>query len=599
MKQYLRKKSLQEFGLLRNSDDEEDDEDESSFESSSSGSSMPHLMAPPEDRDSSGDEEDENGIGKEKKMDDNFEEFPPESWDDEIDGNCTEALGNCMFTKSELDEFGGDWSRLVALPDTTVRKRLFDFQKRHLVFRIAWSFFEKKMGGVILSNTRQTKHQAIEFYDIVKVGHDGREPHIEVQYGNSPNKEDAEIFLRDETIEYIECTDEVARAFEKHVMASSVGNGMNDMCSGLVFIQGFFGPISPEPIPCDEVEMPLIGAAPPIPDRITFGVEFELSCSIGSQPQTVGLALVNHAGVRAKLRVQKYARPGHYHLFLGSEKMEIDNDSFGEEWTFVNDSSIEGNPDHAHSCQFELVSPVLRGENGVEVCRKVFTTALDTSAIHVNRSMGFHVHVGIPDEKASLAMLQYISYSFCRFEPVMDSFLDESRTGNLYCKSNRDGVLGRGDEYKEIPKFAKRITPAMENETGEKSADDTSDDNDDESTLHGNIFSCGSKAELFALVNPSGRYHKLNLMNLKTGRQPTIEFRQHNATDVVDEIEAWIRFCVAFVERCIDRGEFPDGAASEPRTSTGMASEDASLFDELFRWIGDDGLRLHFRRRLR
>jgi len=67
------------------------------------------------------------------------------------------------------------------------------------------------------------------------------------------------------------------------------------------------------------------------------------------------------------------------------------------------------------------------------------------------------------------------------------------------------------------------------------------------------------------------RYHKLNLQNLKTGRQPTIEFRQHHSTKDEKEVVNWVRFCVLFVVN----------AAKLPLLTGDNIPGDA-VFDELF-----------------
>jgi len=438
---------------------------------------------------------------------------------------------------------------------------------------------------VIIINQRQTKYQAIEFYDIFKCKEDGlqHEPRYEVQYANSPIKQDADLFLRGETIEYMECSDEAARAFEKHIMSTLRGNGLNDIVSRLVLFQGFLEPIhhSKTDVPDDgnvkinedrkefltenysnADDQRLVVSYNPLQDQTTFGVEFELSCGIGSQPLTVGWSLVKHSGVRAKLRYKKWSKSGYNYVPLGKRL-------YGDEWMFVEDRSIRGNPEWAHSSNFELVSPILQDENGLETCRQVFTTALDTCAIHVNGSMGLHVHIGIVEKeknKDSLLVLQHISWNFCRFECIMDTFFDKSRVGNRFCKSNREAFVDA--------------------------------ECDDDETIERIIFECGTRDSLFRLVNPSGRYHKLNLINLKTGRQPTIEFRQHNATDQFEDIEAWTRFCIAFIQKSIEKaGVAADiNSAASGTTSTRPPT---SKFEELFLLIGDESLKHHFHQRYR
>jgi hypothetical protein len=184
-------------------------------------------------------------------------------------------------------------------------------------------------------------------------------------------------------------------------------------------------------------------------------------------------------------------------------------------WKIVPDSSIACNRSMPNCSTFEIVSPVLSGGNGLSQINKI-CRALKNHDIKINKSMGFHVHINV--EQYSVKRLVKICQQFIKYEDVFDSLMPPSRrTGSeesaRYFQSNRDSV-------------GKFLNNKQRNQA---------------------LARCHNIESLAQLMNAgNSRYYKLNLQNLRTGRQPTLEFRQHSATLNYEKISAWVRLCTHF-----------------------------------------------------
>ena len=163
-------------------------------------------------------------------------------------------------------------------------------------------------------------------------------------------------------------------------------------------------------------------------------------------------------------------------------------------WKIVTDASLSG------TNAFELVSPILEGQAGLEelqtVCR-----VLKAKRAFINRSCGLHVHfdaehIGLPQTKNLLI-------NYARYEAIIDSFMPASRRAgtNSYCMSLTDRTS--------------RIDTAT------------------------------SMQALTSQALPS-RYFKVNLQSYL--RHKTIEFRQHSGTIEFEKISNWVLFLHNLVE---------------------------------------------------
>jgi hypothetical protein len=172
----------------------------------------------------------------------------------------------------------------------------------------------------------------------------------------------------------------------------------------------------------------------------------------------------------------------------------IYNHAISTSWKLVADGSLTGNG-------IELVSPILKGEEGFREIRKI-CKALTSLEITVNKSCGFHVHVGVNNESVEFFKNLYMMYHM--FEGTIDTIMPISRRANTsqYCRSLKD------IELKTIAEVA---------------------------TLR----------DIAKLTN-NNRYSKLNFQAF--WRQGTIEFRHHSGTVNSSKIVSWILICLNMVK---------------------------------------------------
>ena len=233
-----------------------------------------------------------------------------------------------------------------------------------------------------------------------------------------------------------------------------------------------------------------------------FGVEIEAG---GARMQTVADAM-NAAGIRCYVA-------GYTH-------------TVGDSWKLVTDGSLE------ISRGFELVSPILVGDEGLETLRRVFAILNDIGCI-INRSCGLHVHVDAAD--CDVADVKAVAKAFIKHEHHFDSLVPPSRRCNRYCTSNLKTLAGRDAQGPAARESAIARIDACE--------------------------TVNSLRMMFETNYLGARYHKLNLEAL--GRYRTIEFRQHSATLSAAKAIAWVSLCIGFVTRARKlRDKFTLGANS-------------------------------------
>lgn len=173
-------------------------------------------------------------------------------------------------------------------------------------------------------------------------------------------------------------------------------------------------------------------------------------------------------------------------------------------WKVITDSS----------CGFEIVSPILEGQDGLNQLKKV-TEALNEVGAQVNINCGLHVHIDGRD--LTKQQIGRVVLWYAKWEKAIDAMLPASRraNSNRYCQS--------------LDYVVKPLSDAL--------------------------WQNNHRIKFWS--NPvgwvdgvNGRYSKVNLNSYI--RYGSIEFRQHSGTTEFEKISNWIMLLQRFVARAIE-----------------------------------------------
>lgn len=215
-------------------------------------------------------------------------------------------------------------------------------------------------------------------------------------------------------------------------------------------------------------------------------------------------------------------------LVIGSYHRGVQVPYLPAGWVAKHDGSIHGENGRV-GC--EIVSPVLKGAEGLEQVIQV-VKILEEKGHRVNASCGVHVHVGWNPMNPSDALARLITIVAYAEKGLYAVTGTKGRERGTYC----GGVRKYGNDK-------------------------------------------NAKASL-----DYNRYHVLNLTNLASGRQNTVEFRAFSGSLNPVKIAGWIQICLGLVEKSLKGNR--KSPWNPKRTQTKAGQEGASECHYLLWYLG-------------
>ncbi|OCH92872.1 hypothetical protein OBBRIDRAFT_885989 [Obba rivulosa] len=220
-----------------------------------------------------------------------------------------------------------------------------------------------------------------------------------------------------------------------------------------------------------------------------------------------------------------------------------------DKWIVKKDESIGAEEDNRipqPRIGVELVSPILVDIAGDPVSRqkwkgaasKVLTTLMERYTLFVNKSTGFHVHIGVGAKvlglpgTLTLVDLKKIATGAYLFEEIIDTLHAQHRLGQNTTTTDFVRSIRQNGKFGTLTAVEAINT----------------------------IWSKGKLDDFMTLMNPPHtgtpdgehrrRYYKVNFLSYFD--KGTVEFRQHEGTVDQGIIFAWVQFVLTFVRNIVN-----------------------------------------------
>ena len=165
------------------------------------------------------------------------------------------------------------------------------------------------------------------------------------------------------------------------------------------------------------------------------------------------------------------------------------------------------------SCGFEFASPILCENSGIFDVKLALEKIRGVCETAVNADCGIHVTIDVSDHGE--ADLRRLLVGYLKAQEHFYKRCNKTRQVNRYCQRNDVRAL-------QIPSMSMAV--------------------------------CSNVVNMLArAMSPGGRYHGLNLDNMRASK-PRVEFRMLESTLDARKVGTWIRTCIGFVNGLLKSG---------------------------------------------